>query len=239
MVTFVTWLWQGWRPVYNAGHVNRLHRMLQQHMTGDWRLVCITDDDRGIECETFPLWTMPRAKIPGRTDVGKTVVPDCFTRLRLFDPKIGRLFGDVLVSIDLDCTILADLAPLFIEHSYDFVASQGYRSHLCGSMWQLRPGAHREVWDTYDPVESPKRISQTTHIDRFGREWPLSGSDQAWMSLCMPEAPLWTEAMGVHQFIELKPQDKVPVDARVIFFAGKTKPWSRDCQMICPGAYLP
>ena len=234
MVTFVTWLWRGWRPIYTATHVNRLHAMLAKHMTGPWRLICITDDERGIDCETFPLWTIPRAKIPARLDLPTDrVVPDCYTRLRMFDPNVGRHFGECFVSIDLDCVILKDLAPLF-ENGYDFIAAKGYRSHLCGSMWQLRPGSHADVWQSYDPVESPKRIASST----YGC-FKLSGSDQAWMSLQMPDAPLWTEADGVYQFMELRPQRIVPANARIVFFAGSIKPWDRDCAMISPKLYTP
>lgn len=233
MTTFVCWLWKGWRPIYDARHVNRLHAMLAKYMTGPWRLVCITDDSRGIDCEVFPLWTVPRAKIPGRTAVGKEIIPDCFTRLRMFDPAVGKYFGERFVSIDLDCVILADLTPLF-ENDYDFIAAKGYRSHLCGSMWQLRVGSNEGVWHSYDPIESPKIIAASTY-----KNWKLSGSDQAWMSLCLPEAPLWTEAEGVYQFMEMRPQRIVPKNARVVFFAGSIKPWDKDCAMICPKLYTP
>lgn len=233
MVTFITWLWKGWRPIYFAAHVNRLQKMLAERMTGAWELVCITDDERGIDCETFPLWTTPRAKIPARTEVGRDVVPDCFTRLRMFEPGVGRYFGKRVVSIDLDCVILRDLAPLF-DNDHDFIASRGYRSHICGSMWQLRTGTNGHVWRSYDPLESPRLIAATTYKGR-----KLSGSDQAWMSLCMPTAPVWGETDGVYQFIEMRPQRIVPKDARIVFFAGKTKPWQRDCQMICPALYTP
>lgn len=238
MVSFVCWLWKGWRPIYTAAHVNRLHAMLAKHMSGDWKLTCITDDARGIDCETFPLWILPRAKIPHRTDVGAKVVPDCYSRLRMFESATGKYFGERFVSIDLDCVILQDLAPLF-DNDYDFVASKGYRSRVCGSMWQLRAGAHAHVWDSYDPVKSPKIIAATTHTDAQDRIWPLSGSDQAWMSLRMPHAPLWTEADGVYQFMELKPQRIVPENARVVFFAGKNKPWDPDMRGFCPALYAP
>lgn len=247
MVTFVCWLWKGWRPIYDARHVNRLHSLLAKHMTGDWRLICVTDDTTGIDCETFPLWTMPRATIPGRLDVRTegqmvpgtldtytdNVVPDCFTRLRMFDPGVGRHFGERFVSIDLDCVILKDLAPLF-ANSEDFVASKGYRSYLCGSMWQLRPGTNQHVWTSYDPVASPKQIAGTMHNGRH-----LSGSDQAWMSIQMPTAPLWTETDGVYQLMELRPQRTVPKNARIVFFAGAIKPWDGECAMINRALYTP
>ena len=227
MLTFVCWLWKGWRPVYGPEHVNSLNRQLKKHMSVPHRLVCITDDDTGIECETFPLWTMPRAKIPGRLDLASQgVIPDCFIRLKMFDPKIGKLFGPRIVSIDMDCVILDDLAPLF-DNDYDFAAAKGYRSYLCGSLWQLRTGTNEDVWRGYDPVESPKIIAGTTHGGR-----PISGSDQAWMSICMPDAPLWGEAEGVYQFMELRPQRRVPKNARVVFFAGAINPWDVTCRMI-------
>lgn len=230
-LTIVTWLWHGWRPVYKAEHVNRLKARLDATMSVPFRFVCVTDDERGLACDTFPLWTMPRAKIPGRLDVGQKIIPDCFVRLRMFDPGVGRLFGPRIVSMDVDCVVLKDLASLF-NNDYDFIAARGYRSHLCGSMWQLRTGTNENVWRSYDPVESPKLIAGSTH-----NGYPLSGSDQAWMSLCMPDAPLWGEDEGVCQFMEMRPQRIIPKNARVVFFAGAVKPWLRDCQMISKPLY--
>lgn len=224
--TFVSWLWHGWRPVYDYRHVNRLKRMLEAKMSIPFRMVCLTDDSRGIECETRPLWAVPRVNLPDRK-------PNCFVRLPLFAPRVAEEFGDLIVSIDLDCAILQDLAPLLTEEK--FKAARGYRSHLCGSMWQLRAGhPHADVlWD-FDPVESVRLIASKTHVHPIrGSTHKLSGSDQAWMSIKIPNAPLWTEDDGVYQYLEMKPQQKrnPPKNARVVFFAGSAKPWDRMVQM--------
>lgn len=233
-MVIVCWLWKGWRDIYSAKHVNRLAAQLDQRMRSEYRLICITDDPKGIECETFPLWTMPPARIPRahtRT-FGDPPIPDCYTRLRMFDPRIGRWFGERVLSMDLDCVILDDLTPLFREEC-DFKAAKGYKSHLCGSMWWLKIGTHADVWDDYHPVETPKLIDGIEVRPGVS----LSGSDQAWMSLKIPAAPLWTEDDGVYQFMELKPQRIIPANARIVYFAGSIKPWDRECQMISPALY--
>jgi hypothetical protein len=222
-ITFVTWLWKGWRNIYTAEHVNRLHRMLIKHMTGDWTLVCVTDQPEGIECETFPLWEIPE---PAGL---KASAPNCFRRLKLFDEEMAYWFGPMVVSIDLDCNIYADLRPLFTTDT--FKAAAGQHSYINGSLWQVVPGAHPEVWRDYHPVETPKLIAETRHGFR-----KISGSDQAWMSIKLPRAPRWTERDGVYQRMHM-PLRYVEPGTKVIFFAGMIKPWDDKCKYEWPKLY--
>lgn len=168
------------------------------------------------------MWDVPQIE----TEPGK---PNCYARLRLFDPKIGGQFGaDALVSIDLDCVIRKDLSPLFAEPT-TFRACQGYRSHLNGSMWMLRVGEHADVWRDFDPIESP-RLLRRTEVEPGV---PISGSDQAWMSLKMPNARLWTDTDGVGQYLQMRPQTRrnPPPHHRIVFFCGRTKPWDPEIRM--------
>lgn len=228
-ITIVTWLWHGWRPVYTAAHVNRLKRMLERHMTGEYTLVCVTDMPEGIECETFPLWGIEEP-------VGvKATKPNCFRRLKMFDPEMAAWFGPRILSLDLDCNIYADLRPLLTWDG--FKAACGHHSHVNGSMWQLAIGAHPELWFDYDPVETPKLIANTMHRYR-----PISGSDQAWMSIKLPRAPRWTESDGVYQRMHtqlgVRPDKvQVPSNCKVLFFAGMIKPWDERCKDECPAFY--
>jgi hypothetical protein len=233
-VTFVCWLWQGWRAgQYDYRHVNRLYRQLQQHMTGAWRLVCITDQPAGIECETFPLWSMPRAQIPNRRTGGfafNDQTPDCFVRLKLFDPNVGRWFGNLLVSIDLDTTVYSDLRPLLTADPFKIAINEVPRANrYCGTLWQLRPGAHPEVWSDYDSVETPRAIAAAK----------LRGSDQSWLTLKLPGAPTWTRRDGVYWLKGFDRNAAVPTDARLVYFAGDVNPWSRDCALMWPKFYTP
>ncbi len=229
--TIVLWKWRGWNDIYNAGHVNRMLGMLERTMSVPYRPVCITDDPTGVYCETFPLWQMPEVRIPAVQPLpprGK-LIPNCYTRLRIFDPRVGMWFGDRILSIDLDAVILDDLAPLLTDDP--FRAARGMHSPFCGTLWQLLVGEHADVWYDFDPVETPKLVADTMHGDR-----PISGSDQAWLSIKIPDAPTWGEGDGVYWFKTLKPK-QIPKNARYIYFAGNIKPWGRECQMINPELY--
>jgi hypothetical protein len=223
-VTIVTWLWKGWRPIYTAEHVNRLHRMLKRYMTGEWHLVCITDMPEGIECETFPLW-----EIPEPVGLKKGTSPNCFRRLKMFDEEMAYWFGPKVLSIDLDCNIYRDLRPLLTHDG--FKCASGRHSYFNGSLWQVTPGAYPEVWRDYDPVETPRIIANTMHGNRV-----ISGSDQAWLSIKLKHCPRWTEVDGVFQRMHM-PLGRLEKSTRVLFFAGVVKPWEDRCKEQWPNFY--
>lgn len=232
MLTIVTWLWRGWRPVYNAGHVNKLGRMLAKHMSIPYRFVCVTDDPAGIEYETFPLWKSVPVNVTKSWIIDtRDPIPNCFTRLRLFDYEVSKWLGaSKILSIDLDCMIFDDLAPLLTDDT--FKAAKGMHSNYCGTLWQLTPGAHQDVWSSFDPEESPKQIANTQYGNRV-----ISGSDQAWMSIKISGAPTWDKDQGVYWYREIMNQRKIPKNARVVYFAGGIKPWDKDCKLISPVFY--
>lgn len=226
-VTFITWLWQGWRAIYDHRHVNRLHAQMKRHMSGDWRLVCVTDNPLFIDCETYPLWPMPHAHI---SPSSKGPRPNCYVRLRLFDPDFAPELGNLMVSIDLDTTVYRDLAPLISPEPFKITRNEvPQNSKYCGTLWQLRRGAHPEVWHQYDPVETPKLTYETLG---------LHGSDQTWFSHMIPNAPTWGPADGVYWNKRTR-ADKVPPNARMVYFAGSIKPWDQDCQLKTPALYTP
>lgn len=225
----VTWLWHnGWRPIYDYRHVNRLYRQLQKRMTGNWSFLCITDRADGIECATLPLWTMPEPLLPEGLKGPK---PNCYARLRLFDPEFTKQFKvDRIVSIDLDTTVYRDLTPILTEDSFKIARNERPEtSKFCGTLWQVKPGAHADVWFDYDPVLTP----HITYTD-LG----MYGSDQAWFSYKLPKAPTWGPHDGVFWNKRLRPS-KLQDGARLVYFAGSIKPWDQNCQLMQPALYTP
>ena len=217
---FVCWLWRnGWNSVYDHRHVNRLQRMLKRCLTRPFRLICITDDPTGIECDTFPLWD----PLPVVTAVGK---PNCYLRLKIFDPETqAQIFASGVgsfVSMDLDCVIRNDISSLF-QHGETFKACRGYRSYINGSMWQLKLGAHADVWHDFNPAVTPAMLRAT----EFSPGIALSGSDQAWMSLKLAGCARWTETDGVAQYLEMSSWSRrnPHPSMRIVFFCGRDKPW--------------
>jgi hypothetical protein len=213
----ITFFWHGWRPIYRASHVNAWARQVKKHLPEADRIICITDMPKGItECETYPLWSIPNLRVVNKRG------PNCFLRLKLFDPSVGSIFGDRLLLLDLDAVLRRPLAPILTQDS--FRALKGYVSEFNGSMWMLKVGEHADVWRTFDPKNSPSMLFRArAHGAR------LIGSDQAWMSIKLKGNPMWTpEEHGVMQFMRINGDDDVK-DARAVFFAGPDKPWSQGC----------
>lgn len=187
--------------------------MLKEHMSEPYRLVCITDHPEGItECETYPLWDFPRVT---QGTIRRSW--DAYRRLRLFDPEVGRLFGERIVSTDLDVLFTADPSPLFTD---DFKGVAGDVSHINASLYTLKVGTNRHVWDTFDPETAAILIQGAKHNGRH-----LIGSDQAWMSIQMPDAPLWDGRDGVWTSHRLLQMGKLPFFIRFVAFPGNLKPW--------------
>ena len=232
MKTFICWHWRQprWANTYRTEHVNALARMLQVHAT-DYRLVCITDARNlsEYECETHPLWRDKRLVVKTRSGH-----PNCYQRLKLFDTDVQKIFGDDLVSIDLDCLILDNIDGLFADNDL-FRICKGAAAPYNGSMWRVRAGVHQEVYDHFDPLSSPGEAGQ----QRGDNGKKYYGSDQAWMSYKIKGARLWTTEDGVYQFnnhLKDKKRSKEddrgpkgpPKNAKIIFFAGLLKPWMMD-----------
>lgn len=223
MINFFCWKWQstGWRAPYRVQHVNALFRMLTDKMKSEFELACITDmpEERGFDkgIKKYKLWKDPKLRV-----VTAPSSPNCFTRLKLFDPAMPLPEGGC-VSIDLDCLVLQDLTPLFTEDWFKIV--KGRMCPYNGSMWQLRENKAPEVYTSFDPKHSPRIISaQRTELGRA-----YYGSDQGWLSHMIKGAPMWTEDDGVYQ---ISSTNEIDLSAcRVAFFPGGLKPWSAEMKL--------
>ena len=230
-ITFITWLWKGWRDVYNERHVMALRRMLQK-FGPDHRLLVVSDRELALPDDVivYSIWKQP-------IQPGLHVKQNCFARLKLFDPDFGHKLGNRLVSIDLDVLIQDDISPLF-ETFPDFRAVAGVSSYYNGSMWEMRPGTNAHVWsrllETY-----PREVIRQIEKARHGFYRPVNGSDQAWLSMHIEDGELWTLQDGVLHYSEEKlPERRHNLrDARMICFAGGTKPWDYECNRVTPNIH--
>lgn len=199
---------------YTAEHVNVLGRMLKRHYKKEHRLVCITDDPREVECETIPLWDQCR-------DLG-----GCFNRLYVFSKDMRDIIGPRFACIDLDSVIVSDVTELFnrredfIINSYNPLPKtrnppdQRYN----GGMFMMNAGARNEVWTTFDPEKSLRRIRNNPRL--------CIGSDQAWIRLCLGRNEArWGNADGVYEARQVG--DTLPDNAKIICFAGARDPSQR------------
>ena len=231
MIQVVCWKW-GRTPhfkkgiVYTAGHVNRLRNMVARNLSLDHQFCCITDDPIGIDeaIQVIPLW-------PDLADLGR-----CYVRLKAFAAEMATVIGPRFVSIDLDCVITGDIAPL-IERREDFIIWGDVASNTPynGSLWMMDAGARRQVWDDFDPATSPAEGRRRRHI----------GSDQAWIAARLgPGEARWTRQDGVLSFRRhvlsrrrrWRPEERMelPEGARIVFFHGRHDPSHREVRRLCP-----
>jgi len=221
-LTIFTWLWTGWRPIYNHTHVNAMARMLGEFLPIPHKVICVTDQPGGIECETYPLWDIPfeviginarpsMGRVQPRQERGLVHFPNSYRRLKLFSPWAAQEFPGKVMSIDLDAVITQDLSPLITPH--DFRINQGVCCPYNGGMWMLRTGSRVRTWECFDQ----HAFRKTTHRGYVG-------SDQAWMAYSMPGEATWTRKEGVYHFSTAIPGEDLS-GCRIMFNAGGIKPW--------------
>lgn len=217
MLTVITWLWRstGWRDGYGAEHVNALQKMIARNLQIPHVFKCITNMPEGINCETIPLWEPPETNThPTR--------PNCYARLRAFGEDMREFVGDKFLSLDLDCVVTGDITSL-VDIKDDFKILRGSAAPYNGSMWLMKTGARKQVWDHFKPQSSPDIAAR--QVLPNGRRF--HGSDQAWISYKIPGEKTWGPEDGIYQYVyDIKEKPAIPENAKIIFYAGAEKPWS-------------
>lgn len=201
-----------------------MQRMVKRHYPHPHRFICVTDDlqnpDFSSEVELVRLWrefeTLENPSYRGG--------PNCYVRLRAFSAEFEQIAGARFVSMDLDCVVTADLRPLW-DREDDFVAWGAPTPRgpaINGSMWLIRSGARREVYDTFNPRISPRRSNAAG----------CRGSDQGWIQYVLGRhQPMWTAQHGVYSYkfdLLRNHGGRLPANARVVVFHGKPDPWDAD-----------
>lgn len=231
MISFVCFKWKpqgAYRSTFGPATVNTLRSMVARHYQRPHRFFCVTDDPLGIDKRTkvIPLWS-DHALVPSPHGRGN---PSCYRRLKLFSPWAQEVFGEQIVSLDLDCVITSDITSLF-ETSAEFKiwGDTARGTPYNGSLFYLRTGTRTKVWETFDPVRSPA----------LGRKLGYIGSDQAWLGACLgPNEAKWTAADGVFSFRnQIQPPrgtGLLPKAAKIVMFHGAFDPWMLNVQARYP-----
>ncbi len=228
MTEFVTFRWlpaNGYRSKFDASTVNTLWSMLKRHGGSKPRLTCITDDPIGIDPDVriVPLW-------PDLSDLVSphgVKYPSCYRRLKLFSEEAIDIIGSRFVVLDLDVVILRDLTPLFSgPEDFKIWGDTAINTPYNGSLWMLKAGSRRRVWDTFDPILSPRHSKQLGYI----------GSDQGWIGACLgPHEAKWGVRDGVYSYrnhIQRTGTRGLPHNARIVIFHGAVDPWSPEAQSL-------
>lgn len=225
MLSIVCFKWKpakNYRSSFAANTVNVLRSMVERNYKSPHQFVCITDDPTGIDprVRVLPLWD-DFASLPSPHGEGN---PSCYRRLKIFSKEAAEFIGPRFVSMDIDCVITGDMRPVW-DREEDFViwGDTAIGTPYNGSMMLMTAGARSQVWEQFDPIESPKR----------GRALKYIGSDQAWIGACLgPNEKKWSAADGVISYRnEIRPRaGKLPAGSKVVIFHGQYDPWSPEIQ---------
>jgi hypothetical protein len=212
--------WRGWRPIYEAEHINALARQLRAYIKAPFKLWLLTDEP--LEAKEVDE-VAPCPKDPPGLRLRSTV--NCFRRLRFFDAAYTEQFGaDYLMSIDLDTLIFDDITdiveaamtrPLTILRGRNLDDRPNQRPYN-GAMFIVKHGALQHVWDSFCPKKSPLQIATKNWI----------GSDQSWISMQAPGFATLGREHGFWYFGQYMAEGEGK-PLRVLNFAGRDKPWSR------------
>jgi hypothetical protein len=245
MITFVCWKWKSpsYRVEFTAEHVNTLVDMLAVHCSLDHRVLCITDDPTGVKCATYPIWNDLANLQNPCAPPGSKSLPSCYRRLKIFDPEVTSAMGfepgESLVSIDLDCVLMADIAPILRKHeTWDFAGWQALSGfawkqpwYFHGSFWRFRAGRLPFVWTDFSAAISPQTTAQLGFF----------GTDQAWITFKLGKRfPGWTRQDGIAPFnlslhgVRHSMGKAPPPGTRIVFFNGSHKPWDENVRQRWP-----
>ncbi len=222
----IVWKWSqpGYRSTFGPETVNTLYRSVQRWYPHSHRFICVTDDAKGIDSsiEILPDF----GDFPGLYSPHGSHRPSCYRRLRLFHPDAMRWFGQRYVSLDLDSVITGPLAPLW-HRPEPFViwGNTNKTTHYNGSMVLQTAGARSFVWTDFNPKTSP----------RLAKASGSFGSDQGWISYRLgPGEAMWSKADGVYSYRNdiAKQDNRLPADARIVFWHGQIDPWSEQATRI-------
>ncbi len=221
-LSVVCWKWkppEGYRSSFGAEAVNTLRRMVARHYAKPHRFICVTNDAHGLDPNVIVVPDREDFKDVQSPHGGKN--PSCYRRLRLFAADAGETFGQRFVSLDLDCVIVRDMSPVW-DRPEEFViwGDTNPRTLYNGSMFLMKAGARRKVWEKFDPLRSPAEAQASGNF----------GSDQAWISYCLGRGEAkWSRSDGVYSFRNeiQRTGGALPGNARIVMFHGLHDPWSQ------------
>jgi hypothetical protein len=220
VISIVTFKWkkEGYRSTFTGQHVNAMRDMVAQRYPDPHRFLCITDDAEGIapSIEIVPLWSEHADIANPSWPTG----PSCYRRLKVFSDWFGEIAGDRFACIDLDAVLMRDMRPIWNRPEDFLIWKTGNRAiPFCASMFLLRAGSRREVWDDFDPARSPLEALNSGS----------KGSDQAWIAHRLGnQLDGWGVNEGVYGYREHILREHcgdLPANARAVMFPGKPDPW--------------
>jgi len=207
-----------WGTKFDASYVNRLHAMVQKHLTLPHRFVCFTDDDagfnEGIESRPLPFLDLPQG-LPERG----------WNKLTTFKAPLEDLEGQALF-LDLDLIILGSLNEFF-EYPGEVCIIKEWPKRLRdqgignSSIYRFEVNKHPDILDHFihkqDEVRAEVRNEQAYLSKYMLKKGALSYWPEGWCvsfkRQCMHSLPA-----------SLFKEPEFPKDAKAVIFHGNPNP---------------
>ncbi|UNU73506.1 glycosyltransferase [Moraxella nasovis] len=211
-----------WGKKYGAEYVNRLHNMVKRHLTLDFQMVCLTDDDTGIDpqikCYPIPELNLP-ANLPERG----------WKKLTTFTPNLYDLKGTALF-LDIDIVIVDNIDCFFThqaEHEDSVMIIRDWKKpwRLVGnsSVYRFKVGQNTYpdllsyFEQNFEKIRQEVRHEQAFLSNYLRKHHHLEYWDASWCVSfkyhCLHNIPL-------AYFIP----PKKPANAKIIIFHGEINP---------------
>ena len=205
-----------WGTLYGAEYVNRLHSMVKRNLTLGFKMVCFTDDDKGIidEVDCYPI---PEIDVPG--DLPERM----WKKLTTLKGDLYGLKGTALF-LDLDVVIVDNIDCFFeAEGAFNIIKDYNKQWRITGnsSVYRFEIGEHPYVFDyfvkNFDSIRKEHRNEQeylTMAIHEKGKlqYWPTEWCP-SYKYDCVSRIPFafWKKPI-------------IPEGAKVIIFHGEINP---------------
>lgn len=209
-----------WGTAYGPEYVNRLYGMLRRHITGDFRLVCLTDDKVGFrpEVEAYDLPELG-CEWPKRS-MGK------WRKLVLWGadmPALTGLSGPVLF-IDLDSVIIENIDGYFTHGDPDdVVLARNWAKPMQRlgqtSVFRFPIGRYPHILENFR--RDPQGVADKHGFEQHYVTASVPGGIKLW-----PEA--WTKHFRLHCLppfpLRYFVPAKLPAGAKIVTFPGGPNP---------------
>jgi hypothetical protein len=194
-----------WGTKYPAEFVNKLYGMVKRNLSYEFRLVCFTDDTRGIRPEV-ETQSLPEPDLQG-----------WWHKLWLFSPEFP-LRGPTLF-LDLDVVLVNSIDPFFQLQGdfciiHEWLLQHRKQGSYNSSVMRWEPGKYDHIWTRFK--NNPSHITR-----RFA-------GDQNWISECVGDAAIWPEGYTYSWKWHCSPRNAkkahLPEDAKILVFHGRPNP---------------
>lgn len=205
--------------------------MLQRHLHVPYRVVCLTDQPKGLPKDVEP------AKIPKQS-----IVPfdnKGMRRMWLYSADAAKL-GERLFQLDLDVVITDTIDPI-VNRPEPFViwkSDSNWKDKWAynATVMLISPPAKDDVWQRW--IRNPNQVMKEADSDGWG---PKVNSDQAIACYLMKDqdVAVWTQADGIYAYRVFAGKHGergyyLPTGARIVSFHGPRDPSVADLQVKSP-----